>query len=221
MTDAGAEGGTLDALRDELLAAALPHIPFDGWSVRALARGAADAGLDEATAERAFPRGAAELIEHHSRLADRRMVAALEEMDLDAMRVRGRIATAVRLRLQQNDSDREAIRRAVSFLAQPQHAALWLACLYRTVDAMWYAAGDTATDFNFYTKRALLAGVYAATLVYWLQDESEGAEASWAFLDRRLRDVMGVPRAMARLRKAAGRLPNPLKFMNAAARRFS
>lgn len=221
MTDAARQGDTLDALRDRLLAATLPHVPFDGWSERALVRGAADTGHDAATARRAFPLGAVELIEHHSRLADRRMLVALDEMDLDAMRVRDRIATAVRLRLQQNEGDREAIRRAVSFLAQPQHAALWLGCLYRTVNAIWYAAGDTATDFNFYTKRALVAGVYTTTLIYWLQDESEGAAASWAFLDRRIGEVMRVPRSLARMRAAASRLPNPLKIMGAAARRFN
>lgn len=219
MIDEPSTGDTQRALRDELLAATMPHVPFDGWSERALAHGAADAGHDAATARRAFPLGAAEMIEHHCLRSDRRMLAALEELDLDAMRVRDRVATAVRVRLQQNDGDREAIRRAVSFLAQPQHAALSLKCLYRTVNAIWYAAGDTATDFNFYTKRALLAGVYASTVVYWLQDHSEGAEASWAFLDRRIAEVMRVPRAMARIRGAASCLPNPLKFMDAV-RRF-
>ncbi len=214
MTDAAA---ALTRLRDELLAATLPHVPFDGWSERALARGAADAGHDVTAARRAFPRGAAQLIEHYGRWADRRMLDRLEAMDLGAMRTAERVAAAVRLRLEQNAADREAIRRALGYLAQPQHAALGLACLYRTVDAIWYAAGDTATDFNFYTKRALLAGVFAATLLYWLQDGSDGSAASWGFLDRRLADAMRAPRWIGRLRATAERLPNPLRLMR---RRF-
>ncbi len=216
MTDAAA---SLTRLRDELVAATLPHVPFDGWSERALARGAADAGHDVTAARRAFPRGAAQLVEHHGSWADRRMLGRLEAMDLGAMRTPERVAAAVRLWLEQSAADREAIRRALTFLAQPQHAALGLACLYRTVDAIWYATGDTATDFNFYTKRALLAGVFAATLLYWLDDDSDGSAASWAFLDRRLADATRAPQWIGRLRASAARLPNPLRLMRVG-RRF-
>ena len=221
MTKSIGASHTPNAQRDRLLSATLPHVLFDGWSEHALARGAHDTGLDASEARRVFPLGAAQMIEHHSDLADRRMLATLQDMDKSAMRVRDRVATAVRLRLQQNEADRESIRRALSFLAQPQHAALWLKCLYRTVNAIWYAAGDTATDFNFYTKRGLLAGVYATTLIYWLQDDSEGTTESWVFLDRRISDVMRMPQTVARMRNAITRLPNPLKFVRAAGHRFS
>ena len=91
--------------------------------------------------------------------ADEKMAAALAARDPSSMRVRDRVAAAVKLRLEAHGTEREAIRRALTYLAQPQHGPLALRCLYRTVDTIWYAAGDTATDFNFYTKRALLAGV--------------------------------------------------------------
>lgn len=221
MTKSIGETHTPNAQRDRLLSATLPHVLFDGWSEHALARGARDIGLDALEARRVFPLGAAQMIEHHSDLADRRMLATLENMDMPAMRVRDRVTTAVRLRLQQNEADREIIRRTLSFLAQPQHAALWPKSLYRTVNAIWYAAGDTATDFNFYTKRGLLAGVYVTTLIYWLQDDSEGATESWVFLDRRISDVMRMPRTVARMRNTITRLPNPLKFVRAARHRFS
>ena len=83
----------------------------------------------------------------------------------------------------------QAVRRALSYLALPRNAALGAKCLYRTVDAIWYAAGDTSTDYNFYTKRLLLAGVYASTLLFWLNDTSEGRAETWAFLDRRIAEV--------------------------------
>ena len=92
-------------------------------------------------------------------------------------------------------------------------------CLYRTVDAIWYAAGDTSTDYNFYTKRGLLAGVYSSTVLYWLNDDSEGAVATWAFLDRRIADVMKVPKLIGKVSGLTGKLPNPLRLFRMPMRR--
>jgi ubiquinone biosynthesis protein COQ9 len=205
-----------DTQRDEILLAALPHIPFDGWGETALARGAVDAGFDVATAQRLFSGGAAEMIAAHSGYADRLMLAELERLNLDAMKIRDRIITAVRLRLEQNAPHREAIRRGLTTLALPRHAALATRLLYRTVDAMWYAAGDTSTDYNFYTKRVLLAGVYSATLMCWLNDNSEGFSTSWAFLERRVADVLKVPKVLARAGRVLNRLPDPFRLLRTA-----
>src|SRR3546814_19524997 len=101
----------------------------------------------------------------------------------------------------------------MSFLAQPQHAALALRCLYRTIDEIWFAVGDTSTDFSFYTKRATLAGVYSTTLLAWLDDTSEGFADTWAFLDRRIADVMRIPLLRARFRQRLPRVPNPSRFV--------
>ncbi len=205
----------LPALREQILRAALSHVPFDGWTLTSLQRGAADAGLDDAAAARAFPRGVAQAIELHSRLADEAMADAVAAQDPESMRVRERVATAIRLRLEAHANDREAIRRALTYLAQPQHAALGMRCLYRTVDTVWYAAGDTATDFNFYTKRALLAGVYSSTVLYWLNDKSEGCADTWRFLDRRIADAMRIPRVTKPFKDLAERMPSPLRFARA------
>ena len=187
-----------DETRDRLLVAALPHVPFDGWSEKALAAAAAELDIEPEEARRAFPRGPVALVTYHAACADRRMEDALKETDLAAMRVRERIAHAVRLRLEQNAAHREAIRAALPILAQPANEPHALASLYRTVDTIWFAAGDKTTDFGFYTKRALLAGVYLSTLLYWLNDGSEDAQATWAFLDRRIADVMRIQTARAR-----------------------
>ena len=183
---------TIEKTRQLLLDAALPHVPFDGWSGTAIRAGARDAGLDRAAALNAFPRGPAEMIEYFSAEADRAMLAGMETQDLDAMKVRGRVAAGVRIRLEALGAHREALRRGLSFLALPHNTALGLKCLYRTVDAIWYAAGDTSTDYNFYTKRLLLAGVYSSTLVFWLNDKSEGSAETWAFLDRRIDEVLKI-----------------------------
>ena len=197
------------ALKKRILDAALAHVPFDGWTIASLKAGAEDAGLDPALVHEAFPGGVLDAIEQHSRLADQHMLAGIEARDLGAMRTRDKIALAIRLRLEENVKHREAIRRALTVLAIPFNAGVALASLYRTVDAIWYAAGDTSTDFNFYTKRGLLAGVYSATLLYWLEDKSEGQENTWQFLARRIDDAMRVPQALGRVRKLFEGLAGP------------
>jgi ubiquinone biosynthesis protein COQ9 len=141
------------------------------------------------------------------------MLDELARRDLAAMKVRERIAAAIRIRLTQQAPHREAVRRALSLEALPRHAPAALAALYRTVDAIWYAAGDTATDWNFYSKRLLLAGVYSSTLLIWLDDRSEGLAATWAFLDRRIDDVMQIQKLRGRLDRLVGRLPDPLGLL--------
>jgi len=199
-----------------LLAALLPHVPFDGWSAKALSLAARDAGLDSGVVLRAFPGGPADILDFWVSETDAAMLRALEARDLPAMKVRERVKLAVLTRLELVAMHREAVRRALALEALPQHAPRALKQLYRTVNAIWYAAGDTATDFNFYTKRMLLAGVYAATLMFWLDDKSEGFAGTAAFLDRRLADVMRIQQAKGKLGKLAERIPNPLRNLRRA-----
>lgn len=208
-----------DAQREALLKATLPHVPFDGWTRTAFAAGVRDLGADAALADNAFPGGMAELLEFYHRIADLRMVEALGERDLATMKVRQRVALAVRLRLEDNAAHREAIRQALAFLALPQNATLGPTCLYRTVDAVWYAVGDKSTDFSFYTKRALLAGVYTSTVLFWLNDKSEGCVDTWSFLDRRIDDVMRIQKLRGRLDEFLAKLPDPFRLFRRPAGR--
>ncbi|MBM3516663.1 MAG: COQ9 family protein [Alphaproteobacteria bacterium] len=193
-----------EARRRRLLAAALRHAPFDGWTDRCLKAAAADAGLNEAEARLAFPGGAGEVVEFFAHEADRLMTAALAKEPLAELKIRERIARAVRVRLEQQAPHREAVRRAVALLALPGHGSRSARSLYRTVDAMWYAIGDRSADFSFYTKRLLLGGVYASTLLYWLSDDSPGRAATWAFLDRRIADVLRIQQVRGRFRSRRG-----------------
>lgn len=198
--------------RDTLMLASLPHVVFDGWSPAAMAAGAADAGMDPVAVRRYFPGGAAEMVGLFSAWADGRMIAALDAADLDSMKVRERVTLAVRARLEALTPHREAARRTVSFLALPTNAPLGVKCLYRTVDDIWYAIGDRSADFSFYTKRGLLAGVYGAVSLYWLEDRSEDFADSWAFLDRRIADVMRIQKATGRFEGLRSRLPDPFRL---------
>ncbi len=188
-----------DDARRRCLAAALDHVAFDGWTERALRAGAATAGLDGDDVARLFPGGGLEAVDLFMAEGDRRMVAALEGQDQAASRLRDRIAAAVRARLEPLDGHREAVRQAATLLALPGNAPRGLRALYRTVDAMWRAAGDRSADFNFYTKRMLLGGVYGATLLFWLDDRSDDCRDTWDFLDRRIADIMRLQKARARL----------------------
>ena len=192
---------TPDDTREALIDVVLSHVPFDGWSDKALLAAAADCAISPTAARRAFPRGAASQIAYHAARADRRLEQDLDAEAFKGLGVRQRIAAAVKRRLELEEPHREAVRAALAYGALPLNAGLSLSCLYHSVDSMWFAIGDKSTDFNFYTKRALLAGVYGATLLYWLDDNSENREDSWAFLDRRLEDVMRIGRLKGKLQR--------------------
>ncbi len=197
------------AQRDALIMAALPHIPFEGWSDKALAAAAESTGVGAGAVRRFFPGGVKDAIAHFIDLADRRMLEDLAAYDLPSMKVRERISIAVRLRLERWTPYREAVRRALVLAPLPPFAGGTMRGWYKTVDAIWRAAGDKSTDFNFYTKRGLLAAVYGTTLLYWLDDKSEDCTATWAFLDRRIADVMKVPQIKSRITERLKNLPSP------------
>ena len=132
------------------------------------------------------------------------------------MRIRDRITAAVKARLQVMDPHPEAARRLFAYLALPPNAPLAARLTWRTVDVMWYAAGDDASDFNYYTKRGLLAPVYTTTALCWLADTSDGHADTWAYLDRRIADVMKVPAIMSRIKAALSSLPRPSRIFRRA-----
>jgi rpsU-divergently transcribed protein len=157
-----------DSERDRLIAAMLPDVAFDGWSRHALRLAAGRIGMPVAEAMALFPRGAPDMVAAFSRWADRQMLDRLEALPAESVSLSRRITLALRLRFELLLPWREAVRRGMAVLAMPQNAALGLRLLYETVDGTWYAVGDTATDFSFYTKRASLAAIYAAAMLFWL-----------------------------------------------------
>lgn len=203
---------TLDELRPVLVEAMLPHVPFDGWTLTAAEAGAADIALPPERARVVFPGGAAEMVAAYIDFADLRMLAVLGDR-LHNLKIRDRIATAIRTRLDQAVGEREAIRRALGILGQPQNLALSARTLWKTADTIWRAAGDTATDYNHYTKRLTLGGVYASTLLVWLNDESDGFADTQAFLDRRIGDVMRFEKAKAQFLGSPERMPSLSRFL--------
>lgn len=192
--DAQAGRQELYEARRRILEAALPDAPFDGWSDRALEQAALEAGVDRSTARLAFPRGGVDLALFFHREGDREMVERLSSGDFSALRIRDKIAAAIRIRLEIAGRRREAVRRAAAMYALPIYAADGARAVWETADAIWTAIGDPSEDLNWYTKRAILSSVISAATLYWLGDESEGHERTSAFIDRRIEDVMRVER---------------------------
>lgn len=187
-------------VKTRLLDAALIHVAFDGWTEATFAAAIADTGIDADLARAACPRGAVDLaLAFHAR-GDAAMLERLAATDLSGLRFRDKIAAAVRFRLEAVP-DREAVRRGVTLFSLPQHAGDGAKAVWGTCDAIWQALGDSSEDVNWYTKRATLAAVYSATLLFWLGDDSPGHQATWEFLDRRIDNVMQFESFKAQVRR--------------------
>ncbi len=180
-----------EAIAGRLLDAIEPHVVFDGWSEAAFRQAVRDSGVDPTVARGVCPRGAVDLALLFHRRGDEEMVRRLNAADLSELRFRDRIAAAVRHRLEAV-SDKELVRRGGTLFALPVYAGDGAKAVWGTVDRIWTALGDTSDDVNWYTKRATLAAVYSATVLYWLGDESEGNTRTWEFLDRRIDGVMQI-----------------------------
>ena len=193
-------------IRKAVLDAALPEIAFDGWSEDVLARAGEAAGIDDNSLHLAFSGGVGDLIAAFSKQGDAAMLATLDKPD--GMKIRDRIRHAVRVRLEADTDHREAARRAAGWLSLPGRQALGGRLVYATADHIWHWAGDKATDYNHYSKRLILSGLLGATRLVWFGDESDGNEKSWAFLDRRIENVMQFEKAKAKLHAASdGKTP--------------
>lgn len=197
--------------RKRILHAALPHVAFDGWSDRLLAQAIVESGVDAHVAALVFPDGPKDLLEFYWAEKDLALcdaIAASAPLDPHLSR---RVANALRMYIDLLRPEREAVRRALALQALPQNVPHALTCLYRTVDTIWRAVGDSSTDFNFYTKRATLAAVVASTVTHWLGEA--GDEDIDAFIDRRIGDIMRFEQIKARVRTVAGALPSPARII--------
>jgi ubiquinone biosynthesis protein COQ9 len=184
--------------REQLLDAALLHVAFDGWSQATFCAAIRDSGVSPTVAQAVCPRGAVDLAVAFHQRGDQRMLDALKQEDLTALRFRDRIARAVRLRIELIEN-KEAVRRGTTLFAMPHLAPDGAKLIWGTCDKIWDALGDTSDDINWYTKRGTLGGVYSSTVLFWLGDDSEGHAATWAFLDRRIDDVMQIEKLKAQV----------------------
>ncbi|EAQ29051.1 hypothetical protein NAP1_15668 [Erythrobacter sp. NAP1] len=207
---------TLDELRIALAPDIAASAIFDGWNETALVAAAEMAGADVDIAKLAFPSGASQamdMIEAWITSVDIAMEEAWPEERLAELKIRERIRALVAFRLEAVEHIDEAVRRAMAIMAMPQNAPRSLQLGWRSADVMWRLAGDTATDYNHYTKRAILAGIYSATLAVFVNDDSEGKEKTYEFLDRRIDGVMKFEKAKAQFLNRDIELPSLTRFL--------
>lgn len=182
--------------QDQLLEAVLPHVAFDGWSLKALEQGCRDLDDSLELSQQCFPAGVPDLVRHFGDWVNRQMLARLSCPDtvkgFPDMRVRDKIAAALDERLEVMAPHKQAVRSLQLYLAQPQHLPLMQSMLAEACDVMWVAAGDKSQDWNYYSKRLLLGGVYVVTIAYWLNDTSEHFSKTRAFLRRRIENVLKI-----------------------------
>ena len=206
-----------DMTLDELRVALAPEIAasaiFDGWNETALLAAADMAGCDPDIARLAFKRGAMEMIEAWVTSVDQAMAREWPQEKLAKLKIRERIRTLVAFRLEAVAEVDEAVRRAMAIMAMPQNAKRSLELGWRSADIMWRLAGDTATDYNHYTKRAILAGIYTATLAVFVNDDSEGKSRTHEFLDRRIDGVMKFEKVKSQFLSKDRELPSLTRFL--------
>jgi ubiquinone biosynthesis protein COQ9 len=212
MTDLPADP-TLDEVRAHLAPHLAANAAFDGWNAQALSATAAAQGVDPDVAAIAFPGGAIDMIDAWFDSVDRRMAEALPPETLAAMKVRQKITALVEARLTILAPDREALRRALAILAMPQNVVRAAKLGWRAADLMWRMAGDTATDYNYYTKRTILGGVYGATITVFLDDESVGWADTRAFLARRIEGIMRFEKTKAQILARGKHRPSLSRFI--------
>ena len=200
-----------DPIREKLLQASLSHVAFDGWSPATFDAAVQDSGLSAEVAHAACPRGAVDLAAAYHRRGD----AAIDVKALGDLRYSEKVAALVRQRIEA--TDREIVRRGMTLFALPHHAPEGARLIWDTADAIWKALGDTSRDANWYSKRAILSGVFSATVLYWLGDQSDDQADTWAFLDRRIEDVMRFEKTKAKLNEnklASALLAVPNAFLS-------
>lgn len=188
-----------DNVAGRLLDAALNHVAFDGWSETTFRAATRDAEVDPVVARGLYPRGAVDMAMAFHRRGDEQMAQALSAKDQTGLRYRDRVALAVRTRIEVIP-DREAVRRGATLFALPMYAADGAKLIWGTADRIWCELGDSTRDFNWYTKRATLSGVYSSSVLYWLGDDSVDQQATWDFIDRRIDDVMAFEKTKAKIR---------------------
>lgn len=188
----------MTSLKTRFLLTALPDVVFDGWSDELMQRAAKKL---KTAPQKVFPGGPAELIVYFLDWATAETVKRMENMELDAMRVRDRVTAGVRAHIEVLRPHKQAFSAALAHMAPPPRNLQLARAVWRGADSIWLAAGDTATDYNRYTKRGLLSGVLTATTLYWLNDDSRDLQATWDFLDRRIENVMTLGQTLGRFGK--------------------
>jgi ubiquinone biosynthesis protein COQ9 len=204
---------TLDEVRAALAPIIARNAGFDGWSDTAVHAAADEAGVDRDVAKLAFKDNAIDMIDAWIDSIDMELAHRLPAEKLAAMKIRDRITALLATRLDIMAPDRESLRRAMAIMAMPQNLVRSAKIGWRSADRMWRLAGDTASDFNHYTKRMTLSAVYASTLSVFVNDDSDNFADARAFLDRRIDNVMQFEKVKFQAKQRQEYVPSLSRFI--------
>ncbi len=190
------------AIKDRIVETMLAEVAQRGWSWDGAVEAAQKAGFQDTMCKAVFPEGLNDVVAHFSDIVDRRMIERLKKVSPDSLRVRDRVMTAMvnRFELLESMNARRVVKATLSYWALPVRVLQGQRVLWRSADRIWNWAGDTAQDYNKYTKRGLLSSIIMGTTLVWIDDKSEGFEATKAFLERRIENVMEIGKAIGTIR---------------------
>lgn len=194
---------TNHAIKNSIINAALPDVPFDGWTLKTLENAAEKSGHSKDMVRSVFPKDVKDALVHFAAMADEAMIDSLSDIDSQNLKVRERVSIAVEKRLLFLAKYREAERLAVSYWMRPMRKFDGAKIVWTTADVIWDWAGDTATDYSRVTRRTLLSGVLVATTLFWLNDKTGGMNETKAFLARRIENVMTLGKMASKLKRAS------------------
>jgi ubiquinone biosynthesis protein COQ9 len=205
---------TLDEIRLAIAPLLPAHAAFDGWNDKAVLAAAADIGVDGDIALLVFKSGGAmALIDAWVDSVDAEMGQRLSPVTVEAMKIRQRITALVATRLAIMEPHKEALRRAMAVMAIPTNTIAATRMGWRTADRIWRLAGDTASDFNHYTKRMTLSAVYASCLAVFINDDTDDFTETRAFLGRRIENVMQFEKIKAQAKARQEYIPSLSRFV--------
>jgi ubiquinone biosynthesis protein COQ9 len=199
---------TLDEIREAIGTRIAAHASFDGWNAKAVVSAATELGIDNDLAVLACKGRAIDLVSLWIDAVDAEMARRLPDEKLAAMKIRARITALIATRLEIMAPDKEALRRALTIMAMPQNAVTAAKLGWRSADRMWRLAGDTATDFNHYSKRMTLSAIYASVLAAFVNDDSDNFTETRGFLDRRIENIMQFEKVKAGAKARRENLPS-------------
>ncbi|GJL94343.1 MAG: hypothetical protein DHS20C05_07480 [Hyphococcus sp.] len=202
-----------EPVRKAVFAKALELAAFEGWTSSMLDGAAREAKVTPSSLKAAFPAGIRDLLRYWSEMADEQMLAAMKTSEFAGLKIREKVAFAVRSRLDVLAAHKEAARRAAALMALPPYSILAATLSWRTADKIWRGLGDQSTDFNFYSKRGILTGVWTSTFARWLADDSEDRAATHAFLNDRIGNVMQIEKAKARVKDLGLDPTKPIEWL--------
>ena len=199
---------TSKEVRVDILQAMLPIVVFDGWNQKSLRASIKSINLPEGSEELYFPEGALEVIRFWHDQMNEFVKSSLESLNKSEMKIREQVTAGVLSALESIGSNEEAMRRAIIRLSLPDAAVQGPTYLWSLADSIWRAIGDRSTDYNYYTKRTILAGVLGSTITVWISDSDQNKVKTKLFLDARISNVMSFEKSKFKIVEKINNIPN-------------